>query len=276
MSGTNDLGTLAIVSDGTVHQRPRRIVVFLGALRNIKQALRELSDLPNIERLGDGVYFIHGTKQLPTDILKDAAYIVFKRVNDIPRIRKGAKESEKTFTLIHYRFNSPTAKQKKTAERLRMRTPSIRLRPGVLLFPHLRFKDDRYFFSKESGSTSMNSKMFVEHIVELGASVNRWTKLRPMTQSNREILRIIAQTTFEKRAESLEVRIQSLISEARARSLPLKELKRRLSILFRILKSMKSNQELIQLVWGFDSERIHARLYNLLLSARRIINDIES
>ena len=251
-------------------------MVILGALRDIKQVLQEFSRLPNTERLGDGIYFIHGKKRQTRNILGSFTNIVFKRVNDIPRVRKGVKESEKTYTLVRYKFDNPSAKQKKSAERLRMRTPSIRLRPGVLLFPHLRFKDDRHFFSKENGSTSLNSKMFVEHIIELGASVHRWTKLRPVTQSSQEHLKNIAERTFEKRAEALEGKTRSLRSEARTKTLPLKELKRRLSILFRILNSMKSNQELIQIVWGFDPTRLYVKLYNLLLSTRRVVNDFDS
>lgn len=223
------------------------------------------------KRLMRGLYRVRANDPLVMKLLDQYPHVSFKRVRDVPRVRELSPEgaSEHTYTIVAYRFANSTPQQKKMAQRLTRRTPSVRLRRGALLFPHLRMKDKNRYY-KPSGKVQLfTAKLFVERMDRLGAQVIRFSRLRITGEHSNEIVNAAIDAMVEHELGSVEKRIRQLLTEVEDPSISSKRIKDRYSELSRRLKVLRASFEIVQDVWHHDTEKSLKRTYNLLLRLRR-------
>ncbi|MHA2311412.1 MAG: hypothetical protein ACXADF_07935, partial [Candidatus Thorarchaeota archaeon] len=134
-----------------------------------------LRSLGKIVRVGRGVFLFHGQTSTENSPLQDLPMIAFKKSREIPSVKERGEEagSRRVYSIVSYRFMNPTASQKKRVERLVRRSSSIRLRPGVLLFPVLRSKerrkllesDEKYVLIDYRWSSVRNTKCRCSYVI---------------------------------------------------------------------------------------------------------------
>ncbi len=233
----------------------------------------KLLEEEEISRVGNGIYLIsQGTPHIK-HLLAEISHFRFRRVRDIPPVRSRDPEvrAKKVFAIVWYQFAAPTAGQKKRVQRIIHRAPCIRLRPGVLLFPHLRSKDRERYLKKNKERSVLGSKEFSVVLEEIGSTVIRWTRLQLVNQASNELLYASLEKMSKSEIGSLEAKIRTLKEAAMKGERNPKRLKERYSELSTIYRNLRSKYEVVRLVWDVDLRRELKRTYNLMLRTKRII-----
>ncbi|MFW9800021.1 MAG: hypothetical protein ACFFD9_06275 [Candidatus Thorarchaeota archaeon] len=248
-----------------------RLVVILGDSQTVKDSARKLRNLVRIVRVARGVLLIHGQIGKDQSILQDLPVISFQKAREIPSASDRGEEatSRRVYAVVSYRFKSPTAIQKKRVERLVRRSVSIRLRPGVLLFPVLRSKDRRRLFESDQTDKFLDSKKASEELRSLGADVSRWSRLR-LVEHQSEVKDALTRTLLQD-ITSFEELVKDLRARAKDSEAQDKTLKKRYSTLSRRYRKMKMKWSLASKIWHYDATKMLTRSYNMLIAARRII-----
>ncbi|TFG11421.1 hypothetical protein EU537_12415 [Candidatus Thorarchaeota archaeon] len=227
-----------------------------------------------ISRVGNGIYLIlEGTTNIK-EHLADISHFRFRRVREIPPIKSRDPEvrAKKVFAIVWYQFASPTAGQKKRVQRLIHRAPCIRLRPGVLLFPHLRSKDRERYLKKNKERSVLGSKEFSAVLEEMGGNVARWTRLQLVNQASNELLYASLEKMSKSEIGSLEAKLRTLKEAAVEGEGIRKKLKERYSEISSIYRNLRSKYEVVRVVWGVDLRRELKRTYNLMLRTKHVIS----
>ncbi len=233
----------------------------------------EARQISGAKRLMRGLYRVRGNDPQVTKLLSQYPHVSFRRVRDVPRVRELSPEdsSEHTYTIVAYRFANSTSQQKKMAQRLTRRTPSVRLRRGALLFPHLRMKDKNRYYKPNGKIQLFTAKVFVERMDLLGAQVIRFSRLRITGEYSNEIVNGAIDAMVEHELGSVEKRIRQLLNAVENPSASSKKIKDRYSEISRRLKVLRASFEIVQDVWHHDTEKSLKRTYNLLLRLRRAV-----
>ena len=128
-----------------------RLVILLGSPEGIKGISKKLSALEGVIRIRKGSFIIHGFSEIHEAILESQKRVSFIKTREIPTVRTKLEDpyTERAYSLVSFSYNNPTAQQKKYVERLLRKTTGIRLRPGVILFPLLRLKEQRRILGSE-------------------------------------------------------------------------------------------------------------------------------
>ncbi len=265
----------AEVSDSTALNASMRghskLIVVLGDSQTFKDSARKLGTLVNIIRVARGVFLIHGQKGKDQSILEDLPMLSFQKAREIPSVSDRGKEanSRRVYAVVSYRFKSPTAIQKKRVERLVRRSVSIRLRPGVLLFPVLRSKDRRRLFESDETGKFLDSKKTSEELRSLGADVSRWSRLR-LVEDQSKVKDALAGTLLQD-TTSFEELVKDLRARAKDPEAQYKTLRKRYSTLSRRYRKMKIKWSLASRIWSYDATKMLTRSYNMLIATRRTI-----
>jgi hypothetical protein len=249
-----------------------QLVVILGDAKIVKESAKELRSLGKLVRVGRGAFLIHGQTAREKSPLQDLPTIVFKKAREIPSVSERGEEadSRRVYSVVSYRFRNPTSAQKKRVERLVRRSSSIRLRPGVLLFPVLRSKERRRLLESNESHVLMGSRKLSEELRGLGAEVFRWSRLK-IDGHQSEIQNAVARTLSHD-FTSFETLVMDLRNQAKEPGAQFKTLKKRYAILSKRYGGLKFKWNSASKIWSYDASKLLTRGYNMLLSVRRAID----
>ncbi len=265
-----------VVSDstvlGTTMKGLSQLIVIFGDSQTVKESAKKLRSLGNVVRVARGIFLIRGPLSGNQSILQDLPTISFQKAREIPSVTERGEEasSRRVYAVVSYRFKNPTATQKKRVERLVRKSSSIRLRPGVLLFPVLKSKDRRRFLKSDEGDMLIDSRKIKEELRSLGADVSGWTRLRLMV--NQSKVHDAVGRTLSQDISSIEMLAKDLRTHAKSPDTQAKILKKRYSILSRRYRELKTKWSLATTLWNYDASKLLTRAYNMMISARRAID----
>ncbi|MFX0107340.1 MAG: hypothetical protein ACFE7R_03585 [Candidatus Hodarchaeota archaeon] len=248
------------------------LVVILGDAKVIKESAKKLRSLGKMIRVGRGAFLIHGQIPRSQSLLQDLPTIVFKKAREIPSVSERGKEASNrgVYSVVSYRFKNPTDTQKKRVERLVRRSSSIRLRPGVLLFPVLRLKERRRLQESGKKNVLIESRKLSEELRGLGAEVFRWSRLK-ITGNLSEIHNAVART-ISNDFTYFETLAKDLRNQAKRPGAQPKILKKRYAILSKRYGELKFKWSSASKIWSCDASKLLTRCYNMMLSVRRVID----
>jgi len=248
---------------------------FLIVLPRNKEASNLRIDMGGVQRLGRGLFLVASSSPEIKMVFSRLPHYRFRRVREIPKIRNAdsALKEKQTYALVAYRFSRPTAMQKKQMQRIIRKTQCVRLRPGVLLFPHLRAKE---LAKQKSNSRTVlrNSKDFAIEALEIGAAVARWTRLKLVNDEGREILLSAIEMMVTAELGAIENRFKSLAEDASGGILTRKKARERFSVLQTRFNLFKSRMRVLQDVWQYGTEKQQKRTYNIMLRVRKKIDEL--
>lgn len=237
-----------------------------------KAALTKLDD---VKRVGAGVYIASKRRKVLVSVLENTPHIRFRRAREIPKgdSRKKAPFTDRIYTVVLYSFEKPTPQQKKSLQRLILKTPCIKLRPGVLLLPHLRAKEKARYYSSHGGVELLDSNSFANETVALGAKVRRWTRLRLINQQGEELIQQAYSAMVAQEVTSIDLKLKSIAGELKNGSSDLKKLKSEYTAVSRRLKRLRHRHKILHALWQYEAEKELKRVYNSMLKVRRAIQE---
>jgi hypothetical protein len=253
-----------------------QLVVILGDAKIVKESVKKLKSLGEVVRVGRGAFLIHSHTPRNQSPLQDLPMIVFKKAREIPSVNERGEEagSRRVYSIVSYRFRSPTATQKKRVERLVRKSSSIRLRPGVLLFPVLRSKERRRLLESDEKYVLMDSRKLSDELRGLGAEVFRWSRLK--TDSHLFEIQNAVARTLSHDFTSFETLAKDLRNQAKEPGAQSKILKKRYAILSKRYGELKFKWSHASKIWSHDATKLLTRGYNMMLSVRRLIDSAAS
>ncbi|RDE11477.1 MAG: hypothetical protein C4K49_11775 [Candidatus Thorarchaeota archaeon] len=264
-SSTPSLSSKQSSLNGQVH-----LVVLFAPMKEFAAATERID---GIKALGRGVYMVHAKSSEARDLVTGIRHISFKKTRAIPRVKEaslGASEN-RTYTVVSYSFDGPSAQQKTQAQRLIRRSPCVRLRPGVLLFPHLRKKEFERYYLRDAKHQLYNARAFVTKMVENGATVRRWSRLRLIGPSSEELVGKAIQRMVSTELSSIEFQLARLREVAAKPGVPPRKLKERFTVLARRFRVLRANFTVVQNIWHHDTQKDLRRTYSLVLKTRHEI-----
>ncbi|MBE0526469.1 MAG: hypothetical protein IH631_05970, partial [Candidatus Thorarchaeota archaeon] len=121
------------------------LVVLLGSPEGIKAPSKKLFNYAGVQKIRRGLFIISGYSSIHTAEIQTLERILFIKSREIPSIKTRTDDMyfTRAFSIVAFSLKNPTAKQKKRIERLVKKSVGIRLRPGVILFPLLRSKEQK-------------------------------------------------------------------------------------------------------------------------------------
>lgn len=255
-----------------------RLVILLGSPEGIKGISKKLSALEGVIRIRKGSFIIHGFSEIHEAILESQKRVSFIKTREIPTVRTKLEDpyTERAYSLVSFSYNNPTAQQKKYVERLLRKTTGIRLRPGVILFPLLRSKEQRRILGSEDERVLIDSIDFSKMIRENGGKALRWSRLKIINCEGSSHVRHAVERTLHTDLSALEEKIRSLREHCKDPATPIGKLKKNYTVLSRNFRRLKTKWMLAKKLWFYDSEKALKRTYNMLISTRRAISTEET
>ena len=250
-----------------------RLVILIGSLEGIKSVSKKLAALEGVIRIRKGSYIIHGFSEIHETILESQKRVSFIKTREIPTVRTKLEEAytERVYSIVSFSYNNPTAQQKKYVERLLRKTTGIRLRPGVILFPLLRSKEQRRILGSEEERVLIDSIDFSKMVRENGGKALRWSRLKITNCEGSSHVRHAVERTLHTDLIALEKRIRTLRERCKDPEVPIGKLKKNYTILSRSFRRSKTKWMLAKKLWFYDAEKSLKRTYNMLISTRRVI-----
>lgn len=229
-----------------------------------------------VRKVSKGVLVIQSNFQQLRQALSISPHIALKKTRKIPSIRDRSPDatSNRTYTLVTYRFENPSPQQKKKAQRLIRKSLSVRLRPGVLLFPYLRLKESKK--QLEEKRPLLDARNLCKELSDMGAEVNRWGRLKIISLLGMKLVNEAIDKTLEAELDSLTFKLKALREYAKQSDKSTVKLKGRYGELAGRYQALQSRMKMIQRTWHRGGERPLNGIYNLLLSTRKAIEANES
>jgi len=254
-----------------------RLIILLGSPEGIKGVSKSLTSLYGVKKIRKGLYIIDGYSKVHEEILQTHSFISFIKTREIPSTRKtlGDGFSKRVFSVVAFSYQNPTAQQKKYVERLIKKSAGIRLRPGVILFPLLRAKEQRRVLGLEDKQVLIGSKDFNRLIHENGGITVRLSRLRIVNLDGVNSLKSAIEETFSRDLIPLEEKIRSLREMTKDTTVPIAHLKKSYKPLSRRFRELKTKWLTARKLWFYDVEKSLKRTYNMLISTRRAITSEE-
>ena len=251
-----------------------RLVVILGDSNTVKESAKILATIGDVVRVSRGLFLIRGLDSKNHSILQALPAISFQRSLEIPSVNERGEDvsSKRVYAVVSYRFKNPTALQKKRVERLVRKSISIRLRPGVLLFPVLRAKEKRRLLESDDKNGLMESRKVSEELRDLGAEVSRWSRLRLIEHQVKVHDAVVR--TLTQDLDTLETMSKDLRTQAKSPEAEIKTLRKRYSILSRRYRELKVKWNFSRKLWNYDASKPLIRGYNHVISTRRILENL--
>lgn len=247
-----------------------QLTILLEPTKDFEVLVEKVDGIKNLAR---GVFVAKMESQPVRDLIQSVRHISLKKTKRIPRVKdSGPSEPEnRTYTVVAYSYDSPSAQQKKQTQRLVRRSPCVRLRPGVLLFPHLRSKESLRYYRQDTAHPLYDARTFVEKMKENGAAVRRWSHLRLADENSEELVGRAIERMVSKEMSLIELRLAKLRDAAATPGVPVRKLKERYTVMARRFKILKANFMAVQSIWHHDTERELRRTYNIQLKVKREI-----
>jgi hypothetical protein len=251
----------------------RRIIVIPEGEEGLKEVTKKLMTQDGAKKIVKGVFIIGGNNEFVRRVVEQIPHISFKKVRDVPKIRDKSQDAKlkRTYALVTYHLGKPSPQQKKRVQRLIAKSVSIRLRPGVLLFPHLRVKDNRMYFETENGKRLLNSKKFVSEMKKLDAGFSRFTHLRILGPRSLALVNLSLERMVRRKCDTLTEKTRLLREAVNDPEIPTIKLKERYSALSLHYKDSKASYDIIHQIMRIESPDPFKKLYDRLLRVRKKI-----
>lgn len=274
MSETRTESTTPLISE---LKGDSRLIVLMGSPEGVKAVSKRLMSISDFTRVKRGLFIAHTFSNSYADLLAPISMVSFVKTREIPgiKVRNGDVFADRAFSIVSYTFNNPTSGQKKKVERLIRKSICIRLRPSVLLFPVLRSRERRKLLEKENGEILLDSRGFAGQLDTLGATSIRWSRIKLANPSDSVRISEAVEKTLNKDLHSLETKIQSLRDLIKNPEEKTSRLRKRFALLTRRYKKLKMKWLTTKPVWLFDTTKSLKRIYNMLLTLRRVLQDRE-
>ncbi len=227
--------------------------------------------------LRPGLFGVKYTKRkfsIPEIISNSEAIILIPRreVTQRARSQKGTRVSigERRYVLITFHpFKDATLRQK--VNRLVWQTPLIRIRPGLMITPHIRITRFRPY-----EGTLLRPSEYVQRVVELGKTVWYAPKLQLLNPNQERTFEKLIQDMFEERAEFIKRLGNKLLKEAKESSnVPgwAKVSRQRLNLLRNRLRQIRAQSTFFQREFGFNFQPIVNRTATKVSRVRQKVLD---
>ena len=255
-----------------------RLVVLLGSNEGIKGPSKKLSKYDGVQKIKRGLFIITGNSSIHTTEIQTLERIFFIKSREIPSIRTRTDDIyfDRAYSVVAFSLKNPTAKQKKRIERLVRKSVGVRLRPGVILFPLLRSKEQKRLSISEDKKPLLDSIRFKQLMTEMGADVFRWSRLRLEDPESSPIILKSLEQNLIKNLQAIETKIRVLQDLIQDSEIPIDQLKRKYTVISGRFKETKTKWMSARKLWSFDADKQLKRTYNLLIGTRRAIIDCES
>jgi hypothetical protein len=207
-----------------------------------------------------GVRQIRKHFSIPELDSKSEAIILIPRreVTKRAKSQKGTTTSigDRRYVLITFHpFRDPSLRQR--ANRLVWQTPLIRIRPGLMVAPHIQISR----FKQYEGMLLRPSE-YVRQMVELGKTVWYAPKLQLLNPNQERTFEKLIQNMFEERAEFITRSSNKLLKEAKESSnqpLWTKSCKQQLNLLRKRLRQIRAQSAFFSREFGFNYVSIVTR-----------------
>ena len=255
-----------------------RLVVLLGSPEGIKAPSKRLSKYAGVQKVRRGLFIISGYSSIHTTEIQTLERILFIKSREIPSVRIKTDDIyfTRAFSIVAFSLKNPTAKQKKRIERLVKKSVGIRLRPGVILFPLLRSKEQKRISGSDDKKSLLDSIRFKQLMFEMGANTFRWSRLRLVNPEDSSLILNSIEQNLIKDLQAIEMKIRVLRDLIQNPDISIKQLKRRYTVLSGRFKETKAKWMLARNLWSFDAVKQLKRTYNLLIGTRRAIIEREA
>ena len=255
-----------------------KLVVLLGSSEGIKEPSKNLSKSVGVQKIRRGLFIISGYSSIHTSEIHTLKRILFIKSREIPSIRTKTDDIyfNRVFSVVAFSLKNPTAKQKKRIERLVKKSVGVRLRPGVILFPLFRSKEQKRLSISDDTKPLLDSIRFKQLMSEMGANTFRWSRLRLVNPENSPLILKTIDQNLTKDLEAIEIKIRKLRDLIQNPEVPIKHLKRKYTVLSGRFRETKTKWMLAKHLWSFDAEKQLRRTYNLMIGTRRAIIERES
>jgi hypothetical protein len=253
----------------------RRIIIIPDTQEGLKEFTRKLTNVSGVRKVSRGAFIIESNNESIRKIVELIPHISFKKVRDIPKMRDKSKDAKlkRTFALVTYHLRDPSPQRKKKIQRLGARSVSIRLRPGILLFPHLRVKDNRKYFETDNGKRLLNSKDFTAELKKLDAEYSRFTHLRIVGPRSLGLVNTTLERMVLRKCETLTEKAGMIREAVKNPEIPTAKLKERYSSLFLYYKDSKASYDVIRQIMSIESPDPFKKIYDRLLRVRKLITE---
>jgi len=252
-----------------------RLIILLGSPEGIKGVSKKLISLVGVKKVRKGLFIVQGYSESLEEIVHPQPFVSFIKTREIPSTRKKLEDryelSTRVFSVVSFSYSNPTAQQKKHVERLIKKSTGIRLRPGTILFPLLRAKEQRRVLGSEDERVLIDSKDFSRLIRENGGIALRWSRLRIINLDGGDLLKQAFEQTLSRDLIPLEEKIRTLRDISRDTTVPIAHLKKKYTTLSRRFRELKTKWMTARKLWFYDAEKDLKRTYNMLINTRRAI-----
>jgi hypothetical protein len=254
-----------------------RLVILDELLEGIKDQSKKLLRFSGVRKVRRGVFIISDHSPIVESEIQVIRQISFAKTREIPSSKQRSDDFSinRVFSIVAFSLRNPNAKQKKRVERLVRRSMGIRLRPGVLLFPLFRSKEQKRLMNVNDENSLLDSLRFKQKLEEFGVSTFRWSRLRLINQNESSLIIKHLETHLTKDLSAIENKIKSLRELNKNPDIPLKQIKRNYTLVSGRFKEIKQKWMHAKKLWVYDAEKQLKRTYNLLISLRRAITERE-
>ena len=255
-----------------------RLVVLLGSSEGIKDQSKKLLRYTAVLKVRRGVLIVTSLSSAIETEIQAVKQISFVKTREIPSSREKSDDFyfKRVFSIVAFSLKNPTAKQKKRIERLVKNSIGVRLRPGVILFPLFRSKEQKRLMQSNGENPLLDSIRFKQKLMEIGANTFRWSRLRLVNQGDSPLITQYLEVNLTRDLLAIETKIQSLRELNKNPEIPLKQLKRNYTLISGRFKETKLKWMQAKKLWSYDAEKKLKRTYNLLIGTRRAIIERES
>jgi hypothetical protein len=219
-----------------------------------------------------GVYIVRGNPKKLRKLLSEVTHIIFTRARQIPKGNNLETPDEfLAYKIVAYSLPKSTVQQRKKVQRLCEKAGALKIHRGVLLFPQLRKKDYKRFYSKASTLGLLDAKKISESLREAGAYVSRWTRLRPLGTRSNDVLEGLVSSASRTELKRLNRRIKGLLERSKKQETKLESLKSTYSSLRNQIRRLRIKYSLLYRIWGLDAKKEIHSSYNRLLRVKKHI-----
>ena len=249
------------------------LVVLLGSSEGMKTVSKKLVLLDEVLRARRGVFIVGSHSSDYFSLIEGIPHVSLVKTREIPATRAQPEDSPagRAFSVLSYTFENPTSKQKKRVERLVRRSTSVRLRPGVLIFPVLRAKERRRLLDQEGTPSLLDSRKLAVELNSMGGSVLRWSRLRLSNHDGPALVTQAVDRTLSVDLFQIESKLKELRESVKNAETPVGTVSKRYRLLARRFREVKFKWERAGKIWRYNPSKRLKRTHNMLLSVRRAI-----
>ncbi|MFX1416728.1 MAG: hypothetical protein ACFFC0_07935 [Promethearchaeota archaeon] len=247
------------------------LVVLLGASEGIRAVTKKLVLLDGVVRARRGVFIVESHSSEYLSLIEDIPHVSLVKTREIPAARTQQEDPPvaRAFSVLSYSFKNPSSKQKKRVERLVRRSVSVRLRPGVLIFPVLRAKEKRRLLEPEGTPSLLDSRKLGVELSSMGGNVLRWSRLRLSSQDGPALVTQAVERTLSGDLFQIESKLKDLRERIKNSETSTKTISTRYRLLARRFREVRFKWERAGKIWRYNPSKKLKRTYNMLLSVRR-------